>query len=112
MISEVVPAPKSMMFFAMFNTWGKTSGFIGPFITAAIIKRANGNTNAAFWFLFALGCVGNIVLWMVDPVQAKLDNAAYLEREAAELYSAEQRAENKVIRDEDEKEYAGAKQII
>ena len=57
MISEVVPAPKVYMFFALFNTVGKTSGFIGPFISSAIIKRAGGNTNASFWFLFAMGSV-------------------------------------------------------
>ncbi|ORX40335.1 putative autophagy protein [Kockovaella imperatae] len=92
MISEVVPAPKLMMFFAMFNIWGKSSSFAGPFITSAIIKRAGGNTNAAFWFLFSLGCVGVTVLWQVNTDQAKLDNAAYLEKEAQELYSDEQRA--------------------
>jgi MFS-type transporter involved in bile tolerance (Atg22 family) len=75
MISEVVPAPKVMMFFALFNTVGKTSGFIGPFISSAIIERANGNTNAAYWFLFAMGSIGAIVLWFVDTDQAKLDNA-------------------------------------
>ncbi|ORX36955.1 putative autophagy protein [Kockovaella imperatae] len=91
MISEVVPAPKLMLFFAMFNIWGKTSGFLGPFITSAIIERAHGNTNAAFWFLFALGTIGVTVLWQVNTDQAKLDNAAYLEREAQEMYSQEQR---------------------
>ncbi|KAL1411607.1 hypothetical protein Q8F55_002571 [Vanrija albida] len=84
MISEVVPAPKAYMFFA-------TSGFIGPFISSAIIKRANGNNNAAYWFLLAMGSVGVIVLYFVDTDKAKIDVAKYLEREAAELYSVEQR---------------------
>ena len=91
MISEVVPAPKAYMFFALFNTVNKTSGFIGPFIASAINKRAGGNTSAAYWFLFAMGLVGVGVLYFVDTDKAKRDNAAYLEREARELYSEGQR---------------------
>lgn len=91
MISEVVPAPKAYMFFALFNTVGKTSGFIGPFISSAIINRANGQTSAAYWFLFAMGCVGVIALWFVDTDKAKSENAKYLEREAGEYYSQQQR---------------------
>jgi len=94
MISEVVPAPKVMMFFALFNTVGKTSGFIGPFISSAIIKRANGNNNAAYWFLFAMGSLGALVLWFVDTDKAKVDIAKYLEREANELYSEKQREQH------------------
>ena len=111
MVSEVVPAPKLMMFFAMFNTWGKTSGFIGPFITSAIITRANGNTNAAFWFLFSLGTLGVFVLWQVDTEQAKLDNAAYLEKEAEEIYSAEQRAQARQL-ESDEKQMQIAQEHV
>ncbi|PMB67070.1 Autophagy-related protein 22 [Beauveria bassiana] len=90
MISEVVPAPKAFLFFALFNCVGKTSGFIGPFISSAIIERANGKTNAAYWFLFAMGSIGCLALWFVDTDRAKIDNAQYLEREAAEFYSENQ----------------------
>ncbi|TQV97545.1 hypothetical protein V2A60_006704 [Cordyceps javanica] len=90
MISEVVPAPKAFLFFALFNCVGKTSGFIGPFISSAIIERANGKTNAAYWFLFGMGSVGCLALWFVDTDKAKRDNARYLEREAAEYYSERQ----------------------
>ncbi|KAJ6787529.1 hypothetical protein PWT90_02784 [Aphanocladium album] len=93
MISEVVPAPKSFLFFALFNCVGKTSGFIGPFISSAIIERAHGKTNAAYWFLFAMGSVGCLALWFVDTDKAKRDNARYLEREAAEYYSERQKKE-------------------
>ena len=71
MISEVVPAPKVYMFFALFNTVGKTSGFIGPFISSAIIKAANGNTNASFWFLFGMGSVSDPVALLVGYTEAK-----------------------------------------
>ncbi|PMD45611.1 autophagy protein, partial [Hyaloscypha variabilis F] len=81
MISEVVPAPKAYMFFALFNTVGKTSGFIGPFISSAIIDRAHGQTSAAYWFLFGMGSIGAITLWFVDTDKAKSDIAKYLERE-------------------------------
>ena len=66
MISEVVPAPKVYMFFALFNTVSKTSGFLGPLISAAIVRRAGGNTNYAFWFLSPMGICGIIVLYFVD----------------------------------------------
>ncbi|EGX93234.1 autophagy protein (Atg22), putative [Cordyceps militaris CM01] len=93
MISEVVPAPKAFLFFALFNCVGKTSGFIGPFISSAIIERAHGETSAAYWFLFAMGSVGCVALWFVDTDKAKRDNARYLEREAAEFYSERQMRE-------------------
>jgi MFS-type transporter involved in bile tolerance (Atg22 family) len=91
MISEVVPAPKAYMFFALFNTVGKTSGFIGPFISSAIIDRAHGQASAAYWFLFGMGSIGAITLWFVDTDKAKSDIAKYLEREAGEFYSEQQR---------------------
>lgn len=105
MISEVVPAPKAFMFFALFNCVGKTSGFIGPFISSAIIERAHGNTSAAYWFLFAMGAVGCLVLWFVDTDKAKRDNARYLEREAAEYYTQQQilQAKNNTVVDIDTK---------
>lgn len=90
MISEVVPAPKAYMFFALFNMVGKTSGFIGPFVSSAIISRANDNPSAAYWFLFAMGSVGAFALYWCDTDKAKRDNAAYLEREANEYYSSQQ----------------------
>ncbi|KAL5896250.1 hypothetical protein ACKVWC_001457 [Pyricularia oryzae] len=92
MISEVVPGPKSYMFFALFNCVGKTSGFVGPFITAAIIQADGGKNNGAYWFLLGTGLLGLLTLYFVDTDQAKIDSAAYLAREAEEMYSEEQRA--------------------
>jgi MFS-type transporter involved in bile tolerance (Atg22 family) len=73
-LSELIPAPKAYLFFALFNTVGKTSSFVGPFVSSAITERAGGNTNASFWFTFGMGLVGVILLWFVDPKKAKLDN--------------------------------------
>ena len=81
------------MFFALFNTVGKTSGFVGPFISSAIIERAGGKTSASFWFLFAMGPVGVITLWFVNTDKAKTDNAQYLETEADHYYTEKQREE-------------------
>ena len=75
MISEVVPAPKAYMFFALFNTVGKTSAFIGPLISSAIVDRAGGNTNYSFWFLFFMGLTGVTILYFVNTDKAKLDIA-------------------------------------
>ena len=74
-LAEVVPAPKAYLFFALFNTVGKTSGFIGPFVSSGITTRAGGNTNMSFIFLFAMGLLGFIVLLFVDVDKAKLDSA-------------------------------------
>ena len=101
MISEVVPAPKAYMFFALFNVVGKTSGFIGPFVSSAIIARAKDNPSAAYWFLFAMGSVGAITLYFVDTDKAKRDNAKYLEREAREYYGTAQREQAKQIEEEE-----------
>ena len=73
-LSELIPAPKAYLFFALFNTVGKTSSFIGPFISSAITDKAHGNANMAFWFTFAMGTTGFILLCLVDPKKAKLDN--------------------------------------
>jgi hypothetical protein len=75
-LAEVVPTPKAYLFFALFNTVGKTSGFVGPFVSSGITTRAGGNTNMSFIFLFSMGLVGFIVLLFVDPDKAKLDNIA------------------------------------
>jgi MFS-type transporter involved in bile tolerance (Atg22 family) len=75
MISEVVPGPKSMLFFALFNCVGKTSGFIGPFISSAIIKADGGNNHTAYWFMLGTALIGIAILWFVDPDQAKIDSA-------------------------------------
>lgn len=74
MITEVAPAPKMYLFMSLFNMMGKTSAFIGPFISSAIINRS-GKTNMAYWFLLAMGVLGFIVLCFVDPDKAKVDNA-------------------------------------
>ncbi|KAF7973915.1 hypothetical protein HWV62_13964 [Athelia sp. TMB] len=72
LIAEVSPPPQMFLFFALFSVVGlcpyiiplrvtdltqvgKTSSFVGPFVSSAIIS-ASGNTNMPFAFLFGL-CV-------------------------------------------------------
>ncbi|KAK4496462.1 hypothetical protein PRZ48_012442 [Zasmidium cellare] len=87
-MAEVSPAPKMYIFFCLFNTVGKTSTFIGPFISGAIVDAANGDTNEAFWFTFGTGLIGLILLWCVNVPKAKEDNARYLLREREDLYAS------------------------
>ena len=65
--------PKLTLRLQLFNTVGKTSGFVGPFVTSAIINRSSGNQNLAFWFLFGMGLAGCAVLALVNPNKAKID---------------------------------------
>lgn len=76
------------IFFALYNTLGKTAAFIGPFITSAIITDSGGNTNTGFWFTFITGLVAIVLLCLVDTDKAKRDNALYLEKEREELYAS------------------------
>ena len=78
-MAEVAPAPKMYIFFALFNTIGTASGFVGPYISAAIINAADGNNRAGFWFTWFLGLAGFVLLTFLDVDKAKTDNAKYLE---------------------------------
>jgi hypothetical protein len=49
-------AGNRFLFFALFSVVGKTSAFVGPFVSSAIIDAADGNANMPFAFLFGL-CV-------------------------------------------------------
>ncbi|KAI1621880.1 MFS general substrate transporter [Exophiala viscosa] len=85
-ISDLVPRPKLFLFWSLFSISGKTSAFIGPFVTSAIIDRSGGNTNMAFAFLLPLCLIGMVMLWFVDPEMALLEAKEYLEAEASMLY--------------------------
>ncbi|KAJ7018600.1 MFS general substrate transporter [Mycena alexandri] len=53
-------AAECILFFALFSVVGKTSAFIGPFVSSAIITAANNNDNMPFAFLFGLGVFSTI----------------------------------------------------
>ncbi|KAJ7094257.1 hypothetical protein C8R44DRAFT_383426 [Mycena epipterygia] len=89
MISEVSPLPQMFLFFALFSVIGKTSAFIGPFVSSAIITAANNNDNMPFAFrLFDLGVVSTVFLWLVDVDKSRVECEEFVraeqEREAFE----------------------------
>lgn len=77
MISEVTPPGKEFLFFALFGVIGKTSSFIGPFVSSAIIDRS-GNLNEPFIFLLALSVVSFIIIACVDVKKSKIECSRYI----------------------------------
>jgi hypothetical protein len=73
------------LFFALFSIIGKTSSFVGPFVSSAIIDDS-GNTNMPFTFLLALGTVSVGILWCVNVDKSRVECRRYLEDEAIRVY--------------------------
>jgi len=82
MISEVSPLSQMFLFFALFSIVGKTSAFIGPFVSSAIIDASNGNNNMPFAFLFALGTASTILLFMVNIPRSRIECQEFVRAEA------------------------------
>ncbi|PCH42077.1 hypothetical protein WOLCODRAFT_137679 [Wolfiporia cocos MD-104 SS10] len=82
MISEVSPLPQMFLFFALFSVIGKTSAFIGPFVSSAIITASGNNDNYPFVFLFSLGVVSTVFLYFVDVNKSHQECEAFIEAEA------------------------------
>ncbi|GJE94575.1 MFS general substrate transporter [Phanerochaete sordida] len=82
MISEVSPLPQMFLFFALFSVVGKTSAFIGPFVTSAIITDSGNNNSMAFAFLFGLGTFSCIFLYLVDVDKSRKECEAFIHAEA------------------------------
>ena len=82
MISEVTPRGKEFLFFSLFSIIGKTSSFIGPLVSSAIIDRSGGNNSTPFYFLFALTLASGALLVMcLDLKESRLEQEGFLERE-------------------------------
>ncbi|KAH9944825.1 MFS general substrate transporter [Amylocystis lapponica] len=77
MISEVSPLPQMFLFFALFSVVGKTSAFIGPFVSSAIITASGNNDNYPFVFLFSL-CG---FLYFVDVKKSRIECERFVEAE-------------------------------
>jgi len=81
MISEVTPRGKEFLFFSLFSIIGKTSSFIGPLVSSAIIDDT-GNNSSPFYFLFALSLVSFLfLLFFVDVKKSRVEQQEFLERE-------------------------------
>lgn len=77
MMSCVCPRGKEFLFFSMFSTINKTSSFIGPFVTSAIIDRT-GNTNTGFSFTFGLSVLSLICVSFLSEEKSRVECEQFL----------------------------------
>ncbi|EIW57691.1 MFS general substrate transporter, partial [Trametes versicolor FP-101664 SS1] len=82
MISEVSPLPQMFLFFALFSVVGKTSAFIGPLVSSAIITASGNNDNYPFVFLFILGALSTGFLYFVDVEKSRIECEEFIQAEA------------------------------
>lgn len=85
MISEVTPRGKEFLFFSLFSIMGKTSAFIGPIVSSAIIDASpSHNNNLPFYFLLGLTLFSfGLLAFFVDLKKSRKEQAAFLAREQA-----------------------------
>jgi MFS-type transporter involved in bile tolerance (Atg22 family) len=85
MISEVTPRGKEFLFFALFSIMGKTSAFIGPIVSSAIIDASSsGNNSLPFYFLFGLSLLSFCLLaFFVDLKKSRIEQEVFLAEERA-----------------------------
>ncbi|KAL9118869.1 MAG: hypothetical protein Q9187_004578 [Circinaria calcarea] len=88
MISEVTPRGKEFLFFSLFSIIGKTSAFIGPLVSSAIIddtitaSNPTGNNSAPFYFLFGLSVLSFMgLVCFLDLKKSRVEQARFLEDE-------------------------------
>ncbi|KAI9877012.1 MAG: hypothetical protein M1830_005055 [Pleopsidium flavum] len=82
-ISEVTPRGKEFLFFSLFSIVGKTSSFIGPLVSSAIITASpSGNNSTPFYFLFGLSLLSFVLLILfVDLKKSRMEQAVFLKDE-------------------------------
>ncbi len=85
MIAEVTPKSYEFLFFSLFSLVGKTSAFIGPFVTQAIADDT-GNASSPFYFLLALSLASCLLLWPLDIKKSKIEQARFIEHEAKDKH--------------------------
>ncbi|KAI1339973.1 autophagy-related protein 22-like protein [Xylariaceae sp. FL0016] len=88
MISSVTPRGHEFLFFSLFTIIGKTSSFIGPFVSSAIIDASPNQAaySAPFYFLFALSLISACGLWIfLDLKKSAREQEAFLEQEKARM---------------------------
>ncbi len=90
LISSVTPRGHEFLFFSLFSIVGKTSSFIGPQVSSAIIDASPGGSNnsAPFYFLFALSFVSAVGIWIfLDLEKSAREQEIFLEEEKLRLGS-------------------------
>lgn len=87
MISEVTPRGHEFLFFSLFSIIGKTSSFIGPIVSSAIIDASPpGQVSTPFYFLFALSIVSFAMLfWGLDLDKSREEQEEFLQDKARRL---------------------------
>jgi MFS-type transporter involved in bile tolerance (Atg22 family) len=92
MISEVTPRGKEFLFFSLFSIIGKTSSFIGPIVSSAIIDASPTHNNSMpFYFLFGLSLLSfMMLLFCVDLKKSREEQALFLEEEKRSLLRRQQ----------------------
>lgn len=90
LISEVTPRGHEMLFFSLFGIIGKTSSFIGPIVSSAIIDASPPlHYNTPFYFLFALSIVSFGVLFFgLDLKKSQLEQEKFLSDKVRRLESS------------------------
>ena len=85
MISEVTPRGKEFLFFSLFSIMGKTSAFIGPIVSSAIIDASPSKNNSLpFYFLFGLSILSMLLLAIfVDLKKSRKEQEEFLAEERA-----------------------------
>lgn len=81
MISEVTPRGHEFLFFSLFSIIGKTSSFIGPIVSSAIIDATpSGKASAPLYFLFGLRVVSfGVLVFGVDLRESRREQERFLE---------------------------------
>ena len=84
MISEVTPRGHEFLFFSLFGVIGKTSSFIGPLVSSAIIDAdPSHNSSSPFYFLFGLSLVSCFVLvFFIDLKKSQVEQDKFLKDKA------------------------------
>ncbi|KAI1498587.1 autophagy-related protein 22-like protein [Biscogniauxia marginata] len=83
-ISSVTPRGHEFLFFSLFTIIGKTSSFIGPLVSSAIIDASSSQrkNSAPFYFLFALSLVSACGLWIfLDLEKSAREQADFIIQE-------------------------------
>lgn len=90
MISEVTPRGHEFLFFSLFSIIGKTSSFIGPIVSSAIIDASpTHNQSSPFYFLFALSVVSFAILFFgVDLRKSQVEQDKFLEDKLRRLHDS------------------------
>ncbi|KAJ1026870.1 hypothetical protein NDA16_002166 [Ustilago loliicola] len=81
MIAEVTPKGYEFLFFSLASIVGKTSSFIGPFVTQAIADDT-GNASTPFYFLLPLSIASALLLLPLNVKKSKLEQARFIEQQA------------------------------